>query len=565
MEDMPCSFNLKNEDLNTADCLCAGCSKLHCQACAKLPKRNTHEDISPHEVSELRSSILHMGTYCVDHNDHRKTLFCSEHDELICDVCHSETHRDCPCVLMTEEAAKEPKFGTSLDDLQKRMTKLSVMLLAVIKKKKENSASLDERRKSILQQISYIRHQIDKYLDKIEKEVNENLESQYSICKKNAGMDISRLEKRHKEVETWTKEVMTLQFKANEVQLFQCTKMLDAKARTEETEIEKHYTMNHLEFLPNIAASKLSEILKSIGQVVMKKENIKIPAPQDKVIQSLLLKKKEAEMPFPIGDNQSLAHGQTRVVLNRIFSFKTSVFGPEVKVERCGFIQNKKILLSDYDEPFLYVCNYDGNDVETIKLEHNPFAIAMLDSKQAVVTLWSEGYRMLDVTTRTLGECVKPDEGKCFAVTCNKGQFWFDTGDRHVVQVEANGKVLRTITTKYEPWDIRLNADGILYYTAFDDNTIQLVTEDGHERTLYSNPDLYGPTGIDSDNDGNLYVAGSFSNNIHKISPDGHTHQVILTVKDGISGPDGLCYNKETNEILVVNQDGQSVEIYKIL
>jgi hypothetical protein len=40
------------------------------------------------------------------------------------------------------------------------------------------------------------------------------------------------------------------------------------------------------------------------------------------------------------------------------------------------------------------------------------------------------------------------------------------------------------------------------------------------------------------------------------ISPDGQRHRQLLASKDGLSNPDVLDYDKSTNRLLVVNQNG---------
>jgi DNA-binding beta-propeller fold protein YncE len=67
---------------------------------------------------------------------------------------------------------------------------------------------------------------------------------------------------------------------------------------------------------------------------------------------------------------------------------------------------------------------------------------------------------------------------------------------------------------------------------------------------------LQHPFGIAVDNDGNVYVVGCQSNNVMVISPDGQRHRQLLASKDGLSNPDVLDYDKSTNRLLVVNQNG---------
>jgi sugar lactone lactonase YvrE len=96
-----------------------------------------------------------------------------------------------------------------------------------------------------------------------------------------------------------------------------------------------------------------------------------------------------------------------------------------------------------------------------------------------------------------------------------------------------------------------------LYYT--NNNTNTVICCDLHGTTQWEFNDervLQHPLGISVDNDGNVYVVGCHSNNVMVISPDGQRHRQLLASKDGLSNPDVLDYDKSTNRLLVVNQNG---------
>ena len=67
---------------------------------------------------------------------------------------------------------------------------------------------------------------------------------------------------------------------------------------------------------------------------------------------------------------------------------------------------------------------------------------------------------------------------------------------------------------------------------------------------------LRAPRGISVDNDGNVYVVGYKSNNVVVISPDGQSHRQLLSSKDGLVNPCVLDFDKSTNRLLVVNDEG---------
>jgi hypothetical protein len=66
------------------------------------------------------------------------------------------------------------------------------------------------------------------------------------------------------------------------------------------------------------------------------------------------------------------------------------------------------------------------------------------------------------------------------------------------------------------------------------------------------------------DNQDNLYITGFGSDNIHRISGNRDVNEIVLTKDDGISSPSGITFNKQTNELLVINEDFTSIRIYKV-
>ncbi|VDI31466.1 Hypothetical predicted protein [Mytilus galloprovincialis] len=105
--------------------------------------------------------------------------------------------------------------------------------------------------------------------------------------------------------------------------------------------------------------------------------------------------------------------------------------------------------------------------------------------------------------------------------------------------------------------------DGDVYCTDFDNNKLFLVSSDGTEREIYISPGLEEVGDVAVDDCGDVYLRGCSPDNIHKISNDEQKHDIVLTADDGINGPFCISYNNETKELLVLNEYGRSINIYK--
>ncbi|CAC5416473.1 unnamed protein product [Mytilus coruscus] len=56
------------------------------------------------------------------------------------------------------------------------------------------------------------------------------------------------------------------------------------------------------------------------------------------------------------------------------------------------------------------------------------------------------------------------------------------------------------------------------------------------------------------DDEGRVYVSSYVSNNIVVISPDGNKHRVMLSVNDGLIGPQTLFFDRKKSKLLIANQ-----------
>ena len=90
------------------------------------------------------------------------------------------------------------------------------------------------------------------------------------------------------------------------------------------------------------------------------------------------------------------------------------------------------------------------------------------------------------------------------------------------------------------------------------------MVPDGSNYLTYSSSELLDPAGLTLDNQDNLYITGFGSDNIHRISGNRDVNEIVLTKDDGISSPSGITFNKQTNELLVINEDFTSIRIYKV-
>ncbi|XP_052064423.1 uncharacterized protein LOC127704425 [Mytilus californianus] len=547
-----CSGCLRDDEENEAEAWCNNCLEEVCKACAKVHRRFNppHKVIPLHQVSNLSSSILKISKDCDVHTDQRTVLYCTQHDKVICDLCLSDTHKHCESIISIDRAAKGVNCGTALADLKSRMKHLSKMFNEVLICQTKDEKLFDRQKDNILQQISSTRQQMNNRLDKIEKETIDELNKQYNTTKQKMYEAKRKTQRRQEAVATWINELSSIESISNEVLLFQTIKVMDNKTHIEETNICELSKQNKIEF-DSFDTNDLPMVLKSMGKISLTENQMHIPELQHNL--------QQVQVPRKSTEDES---GK----IQRTYSFLTEVLGSDVRISNGCFVSGKRLLLSHYNSLHIYVCGYDGNDVHQIKLKHKSRDVAIIDNKRAIVSSANEGFQILDLTTLTIGRCIKPGRKGCYAVTCSNGQIWTSNGGTTISQIDISGNILRSITTKNEIRDFCIDNDSNIYYTerSFSDSNVYRITPDRQESIFCSHSDLNRPRGIDVDDKGNVYVGGMMSDNIHRISSDGKDRQIILTKEDGINYSWDLCYNRENKQLFVVNDNTKSVAIYSL-
>lgn len=154
---------------------------------------------------------------------------------------------------------------------------------------------------------------------------------------------------------------------------------------------------------------------------------------------------------------------------------------------------------------------------------------------------------------------------QCRSIGCRRGEIWVRSDKNKLITLNvSSGSQVRIIDLTIDPWDICVHQSGDVYFTTFGGSAVYAVTTEGEERQVYFSSELVGTNGLAVDDQGYVYVVGWATNNVHRISPDGKDHDIVLTSDDGIKNPSALAYNSASHELMVINNDSQSVLLFNI-
>ncbi|XP_063406891.1 uncharacterized protein LOC134690774 [Mytilus trossulus] len=283
-----CAGCLRDNEENIAETWCSNCSELVCKFCAKVHRRfdPPHEIVQINNLSENNFSLIETSKYCGTHSEQKSVLFCSQHDQSICDLCLFDDHSNCKSIIPIERAAKGSKEGTAADDLEKRLKEIGTVARTSLKEVKTNVDSLVKQKSDILQMVSSVRKEIENRLDKLEQDITKEIEKQYNTCQQRVMEQKLVMERQEQELMDRNADINSLKLCTNDIQFFQTIKTLDVSTHQYETEMTTRITRISLEYESNEEISKLIAALKSFGNVRISETDLELDHIPDKMHQS---------------------------------------------------------------------------------------------------------------------------------------------------------------------------------------------------------------------------------------------------------------------------------------
>ena len=337
------------------------------------------------------------------------------------------------------------------------------------------------------------------------------------------------------------------------------------KDEKQELEFHKNYSTNNQLFvvlrkqITNIQKTdtKIQDMMSTIKDVDMKFEenkNFKI-----ETIACI----SEITRPCPI-QYKSMKIQQTQVQQDR-----TKTLTEFRKDGQVSLTHDEEYTLTDMaitSDNKLFICNYHSSDrkvyiykdcntyEDEISFTSRPYGITVVPcTDKAVVTLPAEdSIQFINTTNKK----VKIGD-TCHGVTAVKDKIYLG-GNNKVIILDINGSRVKEVQTDGG------YSCGLFYNERNDQMLVRqsgrlcCINLDGQVIYEYG---ILGGIGQAVDRQGHVYISGYKTNDIQRLSPDGTFRDIVLSKRDGISGPWGLTFNKDFTKLFVINR-GKSALVY---
>lgn len=509
---------------------------------------------------------------CQIHTNENIILFCYQHGTALCERCFRDKHKKCSPVTKIgntdDECMQQKNGGVPLEDIEARVHNLSLILDEMLEDKNKNMANLVEKGKTIKETIEQARTRINNYLDELERSLELEIKVNHDKLTERIEKGKYQVKSKQSGLKAVLNDITAVKRQTNHATLYQEIQLIQSKQKDIESSVmslltDDKYFVLHLKLSEPVFT--FERFILTLGEIVISEKSMDSSKDlYNRFKTNGRLRKRSKSAGELKGDEiPTRLNGYEAGTLTLVSCFPTSKLGKGVKIFRACFLPDNKVMLAGYQEKTLYVCNKSGEECKKVRIANFPGGITIYNRSCALVSAWQHGVQKIDLGKLTAGSVIK-FHGECSAISSVRGQICVKNGVDHLKIVDINGKTIRKMPTMHNPWEVHINDIGSVFYSNLDNSDVHCVFPDGSNYLTYSSSELLDPAGLTLDNQDNLYITGFGSDNIHRISGDREVKEIVLSKDDGISSPSGITFNKQTNELLVINEDFTSIRIYKV-
>ncbi|CAG2229939.1 unnamed protein product [Mytilus edulis] len=539
----PCS---ERHIIKTSEYWCPECEEAICNDCQEhhrvLKATRSHELIPIDKYISLPSCITDIQKSCYYHNE-KYQQYCVSHALPICFKCINE-HQKCN-VIPLDEVTHNAKTSGHLQDLETRLVDLLQNIDRIGKDRMANLDSIQEKKELHLAEIQQIRNQMNKHLDKLEKEIIQDLEEKECQCKKNIQKILSEVEEKKNLIIENQTNLQSIKQHASDLQTFLVMRDIEVKVFENEQYLQSLVETNKLDPVDltcNVDPGVLSifDSLKTFGsiEIDMKSSSIRLIREKDKQAQLQVTPTKTID--------------DLRLILQ-----KTITTGGETITGCCMSVNGEYFFTDYYSCKRLNVIASNGTFKFDMLLDPSyGFDITIINEKTIAITSGYSpehiGIDIIDTESRkiinfiSLPGCpygITRDQDSLFVCVEGRGIYQINTADyinSHMIRCNLPGSSYVSVFANK------------IYYTNWSDHSVVCCDRNGSRVWRFKDTSvLKYPSGITVDNDGNVFVVGETTSNVILISNDGKIHRKILPEKYGLFNLSAVFFDKDTRRLLV--------------
>ncbi|OWF53694.1 tripartite motif-containing protein 2-like [Mizuhopecten yessoensis] len=471
---------------------------------------------------------------CYQHGE-QMVRYCEDHQILCCNECVIEDHRSCVKVPKVTAYCQKVKAGSQLEDMQAALKKGTESMSSLVKDFDEQLQIMIQNQEIALQSISDLREKVDKQLDKLQKDITDELITLFKKEKR----DMEASSRQCERLMNGMKNTLKSSIKSVEendniemIVLYQRGQAEVESCRTLVPELSKSFTSVSIEhqIVPR------HDIIrgKAMGKIVVGKQPRCIPESHSDLVKSM---------------------SERRVKEIGKFSTKSLSDKQNSYARGVVYVPSAQIIVSDFYNKKLKLFTDKGQYLDELNVRGNPWDMCLVNNNTVAVALSSPGcVNLIEVKASKLSltSTIKVlNDKNCYGIAHKDGKLVVGTGGGEVYSLRQDGaaglvykysNTCRSLTHDIKRRDTLVSVNNITQGNV----AVSRLSFDTRRTDVLHVGVVKGAMGIDVDMEGNIYVCGFDSHNVVQISMDGTHVRELLTSSDGMVKPCAIAVRGNT-------------------
>ncbi|XP_071160536.1 tripartite motif-containing protein 2-like [Mytilus edulis] len=530
---------------NSAVTWCTECEVLFCGDCEKPHSKShlskNHKTMSADDYQKLPTFIQEISSQCQDHKK-KFELYCSFHACPCCVQCVTDKHKMCQEMKPLSDILQSVKSSASVQLFEKDLKIVKENIDTAIKYLQTRITTTDNQKTKAIEKIRYMRKSIDDYLNKLEQDLLNDLESKHLKLRFNMATLVQQIEQRASQINQIQSQFSETTRYTTELQRFiglrEIEKITSQTTKyIEDLESGDHFIEKNLEVNLSSALQSFLQDVNSFGIININTttSTLKIKAGRKDQAQHLIPK-------FP-GVEQIKPSLLTRLTISK--DIKSLV------IFACLILPDGKFIILDRDKTQLLLFSNDGIFIrKVVTFTECPYDDCLIMNNTVAVGLGRVNKTVLvDLNRGEIIQSIKLSH-HCFGVASDCKTLVISDSNSQCTTVNLNDMSHTILEGMRGVYCISL-FQGNIYGTDFSGNEVCCYKATGEPLWTFQHQDIARPKGLTLDKNGFVYIASYGNNSILVVSPDGKICKTLLSDADGIKYPYAIDINRETGLMIV--------------
>ena len=549
----PCKYD---DDRKEAVSFCMQCGEYLCSTCCtthkKLSMSRNHQVVSGSTMPRkgTANAVENAAVKC-SCNCKNVTIYCKEHNDIMCDDCQRLKHRACK-TMSIDQASKQVKLPRKEDTLN-NVNKLKETVESLKINRNKDNETLEIKSSECRRKIKDFSQELREKIAKLEKAALDEV----------ADYETKHRKEIEQHIDTCTTAITKLEI---DYQLLESTpatednllfiRNLQLKKTMEHVEqaledMEREVTKPCIYFEGD--TSILRSDVKSLGNV-----NTTTMSTSRTVIADMTVKSTTKR---PVIADMSVKSTRKLDVNDSSDSaapwITGSVFMPNGELLLCDFSSNTSV--KQFNTDFVLK--------KQIKLASCPWDIDSIADDEVVISLpGNKSLIFLKVFPKLQQVSSIQLDQKCLGVAVDGGTIFVSFNNGEVRVLDRAGNQLKNLYSlqKFKlPYYISVPKPGMLCVSENNAHTIRMLNN-GEEVYTYKHSGWQYPLGMYIDGGNNVLICGYNSHNVHVIDSNGKHKKVLLTKNDGLNQPYTISFRSSDNTLVVGGIMGSNILVCKL-